>query len=667
MLGASLAAATLIVRRRMADLAGASRVVACGLLACVLVVAVHVVPLALGVLSRPTVLATALLVIVAAGRIPRRAPANTDAPEVPGSPTLARLAAGAAACGLLAYVLAFLADHGSTPIGDLDALVFHLPQSGRWIQSGSLWQIDTLSPGWAFGNYPNHGDVLQLAVMLPFRNDAFVRFVSLPMAGLTVAAIYAAGVELRAHRAAALAAAVVVVALPTFAVIVVDHGMTDPAGLMGFSAGVLFGLRHARTGARSDLVLAALGLGFMLGTKWYGLSSGALLVGVWAVARLIARHPWRTVAADTTLGGAAMLAVGGIWLLRNLVLSGNPFFPLAIGPFRAPPDPIREQLGFSLLHYLTDPGVWRDTIAGQLLRSFGLAGAMLAAAAVAGIVIAWRRDRRVAVLGASAVALLVLYAATPYSALGPEGDPSLAAAAARYALPAMAAAAPVLAWLATRVRWAGTAFGVFAVLLVADAIRRYPAFAGGGNFAGREARTLAAVVVVSLVVAVAVLVARRAPWNRIPGGRRPTATAALVTLAAGLLVGAGQLHQRALNDERYGPIDTAFAWINENAGADRRIGVAGIAANTGYPAVWPVFGARIDNEVEYIGPFVRERLERHTTEGGYRTAVREGRFDLVIVGMSPGRDGTVPELEWTRAEGYSKVLRSKRVTILQRP
>ena len=85
------------------------------------------------------------------------------------------------------------------------------------------------------------------------------------------------------------------------------------------------------------------------GTKWYGVSSVAVLVVVWIAARLLRAREAPTPArcATALLVGALALLGDAAWLARNLVESGNPVFPVKVAPFGvtifdAPPDVIRE-------------------------------------------------------------------------------------------------------------------------------------------------------------------------------------------------------------------------------------------------------------------------------------------------------------------------------------
>ena len=196
----------------------------------------------------------------------------------------------AAAIALVAFV-ADLGRWAGDEIVGVDPLTFHLPNIGRWIQTGSLWQIDQFVPLLAHGNYPNNGDVVLLSTVLPWHNDFLVRAPICFFLVVTAVAVAAVARELRAPAAA-------------------SSSRRPPSSRSRSSASrrsrarcrtrccgrptpaaSLFLLRHARTSRRSDLVLAATALAIAFGTKWYGISSVGVLVVVWTGARLLHREP----------------------------------------------------------------------------------------------------------------------------------------------------------------------------------------------------------------------------------------------------------------------------------------------------------------------------------------------------------------------------------------
>ena len=145
--------------------------------------------------------------------------------------------------------------------------------------------------------------------------------------------------------------------------------------LFGFATGACFLLRRRRTGSTVDLVLAGLGLGLAFGTKWYAVWAVAIVLAVWAAGSLLERRGARAVVRDGAVLCGLVALAGGIWMLRNLVESGNPVFPVEVSPlgltiFDAPRDTVRESAGFTLLHYVGDGGrVERVHLAAAAPRS----------------------------------------------------------------------------------------------------------------------------------------------------------------------------------------------------------------------------------------------------------------------------------------------------------
>ncbi len=117
------------------------------------------------------------------------------------------------------------------------------------------------------------------------------------------------------------------------------------------------------------LAVAGLAVGLAAGTKVTALAMAAAL----SVAVLVLAPAGRRWAAAAWWFVPALLA-GGFWYLRNLVVAGNPLPAVeSLGPISLP-HPERLQIGrpdFSIAHYATDTGVWRDYFAPGLHDAFG--------------------------------------------------------------------------------------------------------------------------------------------------------------------------------------------------------------------------------------------------------------------------------------------------------
>lgn len=620
-----------------------------GVLASAILIAEHLIPLALGILNRGTVLATTALILIA-GLTARSARPGRWSPRfgwwwlVPVLP-----AAGA---------IAYLGAHAGEPSFSVDTMSFQLPQVARWMQTGSLWQLDQFFPDYSNATYPSHGNVLLLAVTLPFDSTFLTRFVAVAFGAGACALVFAGARELGATPAMALLGAAVLAATPVLARTSLVGANTDPQFLFFLLATVVLLLRDRP----EERWVAAVAAGLALGTKWYALTVLPPLALVWLVAY---RPPIRVVVRLGTIA----LAVGGVWMLRNWILAGNPLFPQPLLGLNAPRDVYRETAGSSLFDYATDPSVWRDVLWPQFRDLFAGPGLLLVAAPLLALArtalrsfrsspTALRSFRkaeavergsggaeamergsarvelggRATAVAVMAVAALAAYALTPYSALGPEGNPVAAASSMRYALPALALSAMAMA--------TAPRFVVPVALLTV--------FQGvAATYEPRLPLTDVVLAALALTATIALI------------ARAPRATAVALALAA--VVGAAAIRAPT----GYGAGEPALAWLEANAPGGKTIALAGDWSVPGLAPTLPAFGARLGNEVFYAGPFVDHML-RHERDPR-RFAERIARADVLVVGRGFVPSGEpAPEETWARAAGFRPVAASDRLTVLVR-
>ena len=657
MLIAVLATAALVVQRRLAHLDRLERALAAIVVGTAVLGGVHLVPLMLGILNRATVLAAAVLAVALATRVPARPPGPAEdrgePPPPSGRPQWA-LAGTAAAIALVAF-LADLGRWAGDEIVGVDPLTFHLPNIGRWIQTQSLWQIDQFVPLLAHGNYPNNGDVVMLSTVLPWHNDFLVRAPICFFLLVTAVAIFAVARELRAPAAAAVLAATAVVSLPIVGLATIPRALPDSLLWATYTIGVLFLLRHARTRQRSDLVLAATALAIAFGTKWYGISSVGVVIVVWAGARMI--HRERHALRDGLLAGAIALLGDAPWLVRNLVESANPVFPVKIAPFGvtifdAPRDVIVEQVGFSLLDYAGDTSVWGQ-LARELFDGLGLLAIVCALGLVAAALLNRRTpDRRVVWLSVAAIALVPVYAWLPGTALGNPGDPSLASVNTRYAVPILILLAAVLAWAIGRMpRLLAVAFelGLFAAV-------------AAGAYSGYEVRGARDIV----LAAVGLGLVAGAGWALWRMRRNAGVLVGAAVAAALVLLAGGHRIEQRINDGRYLGSDPAIDALLRAAPSGKRIGLAADWSVGGLTPIWPAFGTRIGNEVEYIGYF-DGFLRKYPTEGRFQAALRRGGYDAIVVGRGFFPPQRTREQQWAIDAGWRTFALSTRLRVLVSP
>jgi hypothetical protein len=672
MSGAALGVAWLVVSRRHPELGGASRIVALGLYAVLAILAIHLLPAMLGVLSRASVVATSALLLALATLIPRAAvkeagsPARDPAPGPPESPAAVWLnRIGFAVLGLL--FLAVAHDQFFVAPTAVDTLNFHMPGVAAWIETGSIWQIDVYLPSVAPGHYPNNGDVLLLAAVVPWQSDFLAHVVLWPVLAMLGVAVYALARELGGARQPALSATVLVLALPAVIIPALINMYPDSLMLFGFAAGLLFLIRHARSAAPRDLVAAGLALGLSFGTKWYGVSAVAVVLAVWFVATWArGRGLGRALRDGAALAGLVLLA-GGVWLLRNWIESGNPVFPVRVAPFGleifdAPRDIVREQAGFTIVDYIDDPGVWSEYILPQYRDALALAGLVL----LSGLLFAAVRVRRGAAAGrgpvltgvVAAVVLLLVYVVTPYSAGGAEGAPTIVGGDSRYAVPALLIAAVALAWAASRVRRGPGILAGLAALAALDAVGRITD--NEVSLISLEAGNWAGALAVAVIAALAIIAVR---WVARSGDRRLAAGALVLVLAVAWVAGYGM--QKRFHGNRYLGSDPAVDALLADGSAPA-VGVAGVWSN-GLSPVLPAFGPRLENHVEYVGPDVGGFLERYPDREDFVARIEDEDFGYLIVGHGDPPAPPLPEERWARSAGFEEVASSDRLTLLRAP
>jgi hypothetical protein len=275
------------------------------------------------------------------------------------------------------------------------------------------------------------------------------------------------------------------------------------------------------------------------------------------------------------------------------------------------------------------------------------------------VVLARRRGRapdpRVLVLAAGAVALAIVYTLTPATALGLRGNPALAHANTRYAIPALVLAVPLVAWAAGRLPRPAA--------LALEAALALGAVAGAND--GYQLRGLRDIV--PAAAGLAVLAAAAWLLWRLRGRRVVLAAAAIAAVLVGLA--AANRVQDRINAGRYRGIDPGLDAMLGAAPSGRRVGLAFATywSLGDLSPAWPAFGTRIDNDVEYVGRFVDGFLTPYRDEASFHAALRRGRYDVLVVGRSTIPQQNTPEQRWAISSGWRTISLSKKLRVLVPP
>ena len=658
--GASAAAAAIVVRRRLQALSGHARGAAFGVLWAAALLAATLGPAALGLLGRASgpIAAVAILALVWRLVRPQDGSPAVEPEPAPHEPLLSRLLGGAAFVLISGWTLAAAWLGSAIPSDGRDTLTFHVPEAVRWMQTGTIWRVDQFEPLLANAYYPQNGDALNLAVLEPFQSDAFVRVLSVMSLPVLALAIYALARELRAPRGAALLGGAVVAALPISVLTAEEGAKTDLWCIAALAVAGLFMLRHLRTRAGADLLLGGLALGLGFGTKWYGVTAAAVVAAAWMIARVWQRPAPRIAAREAGTVAALCLLGGGLWLARNWVESGNPLFPApvrvaGITVFSAPDDPIRQCADYTVAGYLGNADVLRHVLWPIWRGALG-AGVLLPLAAILSAPLLCRPRRTAVGLSLVGLALLVMYAVLPYSALGVKDQPVFAGPNVRYALPALALGGALLACVLPRLGRLRHVGELLAVVAVASGLH-HGLFLSDGRIA---VGVVAACALGALWVA-----ARRLP--------RRAAVVGLAVVAVAIAA-LGYARQRAFNDGRYRGADPALDVLS-SAHPGTRVGLAGFESTGVVPHVLPAFGAHLGNVVTYVGEDHRGQLRAYERSDAFTAALARDRLDYLLVARKryavactlPGEDADPGG--WAMAAGWRRVSETPALALYRRP
>jgi 4-amino-4-deoxy-L-arabinose transferase-like glycosyltransferase len=205
-----------------------------------------------------------------------------------------------------------------------DTLAYHLHVPASWIAARRLEIVPAVFGDPSSAYAPSNLELWFAFLMAPLRSDYLAGSGQLPFAALAALAIVGAVREAGGQRTAALAAALAFLLVPEIWQ-QARTAMTDLGMAALLLAALPFVFRLRRRASAGDLLTAAAALGLAVGTKYVALPLAAPFALALGLAAARGRARPRGMAAT----GLVLLATGGFWFLRNLVLAGNPFYPVA--------------------------------------------------------------------------------------------------------------------------------------------------------------------------------------------------------------------------------------------------------------------------------------------------------------------------------------------------
>jgi hypothetical protein len=481
-----------------------------------------------------------------------------------------------AALWTVALVIALLERGWITPPLANDPLIYHLPAAAKWLQTGSLTIYEPWfhNPTNAFS--PLAGSMFLAWWMAPLGNDFVARYGQTPALALLLLCTARLARDLGARPTpAAMLALAAVLCRP---VIGQTQLAKDDLFVAAFFMAAMSALIPAALRDRAGVARLGAALGLLLATKY----TVAYALPILLLAIDAPRRAGRGFRSYLLVIGI-VLALAGPWFARNLLLAGNPLFPMRV-----------EAFGLTLLD-----GPLRMTAEPELLSLRGFLGCVVASyygttvplAIVLPLVwlVALVRSGRAVLTDPLRRALLLgpLLAAALFALTSPYTE-------ARFILPAVLSLVVCPALLARQQRPQTPAVVTSAAVLLASS---------ASSFIPQTLANLAATTLASFVVLliIAWIVRRGWPIERVRRG----------LVVSAVLIGCGLTYvywDAYLNGYRvkieqdaiwaapgyYEDLGRAWLWVRRELPDDVTIAIA----NT--PFAYPLMGFELERRVTYI-------------------------------------------------------------------
>jgi Glycosyltransferase family 87 len=508
---------------------------------------------------------------------------------------------------------------------EFDTLDYHLPMALHWVQTGVIGPVHQTVPGLPVGYYPANAEILHAIGMIAWQSDVLSLVLNLAWLLLALLAAWVIGQRWQAIPLA-MAGTALVFAVPVMARNQPGSAMTDtPSMALLLAAVALLDRRGTPAHRLAPFAFAGLAAGLAIGTKLTVLPM--LILFTLGIPLLDRRDRWRPFAAWT----AAMVVGGGFWYVRNVVVIANPMpaskFPFGYLGLPTPHFGQFDQAPQSVLHYATNGPVLRQ-FAHDLGHGLGRCWLPLIVIAFVGLVIATLpgRDRLQRLWGVAGLLGLLIYAATPTTAGGPEGKPLLFEVDVRYALPMLSVGFVLFgACLAGHQRLSVATEAVVGLMLAGTVALRW--HIPGAETQRRTVTVAGAVALVAIAALVWSVRRGRLPSYRVRRIRRISLVGGLAASAV-LLVPAGAAFAGYSEDHRYAgdgtdPAQSVYAWFQHLPG-DQRI------ATTGLALAYPLTGPHLTSRITYLGPDVKGALDDYASCKAWTAAVASSHANYLV-------------------------------------
>lgn len=229
-----------------------------------------------------------------------------------------------------------------------DGPIYHLYFAARWWKAERLFLVASPFGESAATYFPANGDLWFTWLMVSWQGDRLARVGQAPCLLMAMLAAFSLARRTGSGRNSSLLATCWFVSSTPLLLFSFEANVDTIFAASYLTAAYFFLVYIQRDAGPSALALGGLAAGFSLGTKSIGLVFIPLLLVLAFLAIASRRRDLREILGASLLVLACVLIPSGFWFGRNLVLTGNPLYPLRV-----------EILGTTILQGWYDRGAMR--------------------------------------------------------------------------------------------------------------------------------------------------------------------------------------------------------------------------------------------------------------------------------------------------------------------
>lgn len=214
---------------------------------------------------------------------------------------------------------------------EYDNVAYHLPFVVEWLTTGSLTKLYYSAFAGPIAYYPSNFELLDLFVILPFKNDFFVNLINLPFFVLFGVTLFSVLRKLNVSPYISVLSTAILFYMPVF-LRQAGVPLVDLFFSFVFVVSIYFLIDLSKEGFsenRTSVILFGLSLGLFIGTKYLGIVYSVPLVLMFFLIVLKKNG----FIKNSLLFLGSVFLTGGFFYIRNWVNSGNPLFPVDVKIF----------------------------------------------------------------------------------------------------------------------------------------------------------------------------------------------------------------------------------------------------------------------------------------------------------------------------------------------